>query len=212
METSIKKLKLEGAVVILLILGSGCGKPYGLGPLPPPVPTFTPTPTATITPGCQTTGLNTLTGGGMYTAFTGFILPTGTPTPTPTPSWSWTGAVPPHPGGITLIQTTADWNAFVASSYLPGSSLPIPFNPATQALVVMGSEGWCPNYFTVTSICNNGSQVTVQIDENQSCCPVLIYMPGVLQRTLFQAVIVEKFGLPVILNHIYHSWVGPLCL
>ena len=204
-----KNLKLAAAIAVLLGLGSGCVKPFGpLGPPPPPTPTAT--PTATITPGCQTSGFNTLSGSG--TLATGSILLVITPTLTPTPSWTWTGAVPPHPGGYTVIQTAADWSAFVASSYLPAATFPIPFNPATQAMIVIDTEGFCPNLFSVSTICNNGNQITVQLDEYQSCCPTVFILSGVLNTTAFKAVIVDNFGLPVVVNHTYFPWVGPLCV
>jgi len=204
------RFKLAGVVFILIALVAGCVKPIGLAPVPASAPTATPTFTPTLTPGCQTSGFTALTGGGTL----GSLTPGGIPTPTPiaTPTWAWTGALPPHPGGVFLLQTAADWNQFVAGSYTPGAVVPIPFNPATQALVVMGTEGQCPDNFNLTSVCNNGAQITIQVDEFAPCCPTVFVIPGIYNTTGFQAFVVDKFGLPVILNHLFHPWVGPLCV
>lgn len=202
-------LKATGLVAfsfLVLALAGGCKNPVlPLPPIPTPVPTMTPT----AVPTCQTTGFTTLSGSGALGQSIGAIL--GTPTPTPTPSWSWTGSVPPHPAGVFLIQTASDWTAFVASSYVPTASFPIPFNPATQALVVMATEGFCPNYFDVSSVCNTGGQLTVQVDEHASCCPVEIVIHGILATTAFSAVVVDTGGVPVTVRHTFYPWVGPLC-
>lgn len=176
-------------------------------PAPPPA-----TPTATITPGCQTSGLNIITGSGMLGGPIAIYL---TPQPTPTPAWSLMGSLPPHSAGTVLIQTASDWSNYVATSYDPTGSFPIPFNPATQAMVVVAiQEGnySCPDYYSISSVCNNGSQITVQVDDHQSCCGTVIVISGLLNATASQAVIINTFGLPVSINQTYYPYTGPMCM
>lgn len=178
-------------------------------PIPPFVPAPLATPTATVTPGCQTSGLDILTGSGTLGSPTTLSL---TPVPTATPSWSWSGSVPPHPAGVFLIQTAADWNNFVSASYVPGGSFPISFNPATQAMVVVATVGFCPDIYNISSVCNNGSQITVQVNDHQSCCPTYPVIQGIYNSSGFQALIINNFGLPVVINQTYFPWIGPLCV
>lgn len=188
----------------LLVASLACNQNLLLPP-PPPAPSVTPTPT--LTSGCQTSGLNILSG--SATLGTPYIISL-TPVPTTTPTWSWSGSLPPHPGGVTLIQTASDWANYVSNSYTPTGSFPIPFNPATQVLLVVSVEGFCPDTYNL-SVCNNGTQITVQVDNHQSCCPTYISIPGIFNTTGFQAVIVNTFGLPVVVHQTYYPWVGPLC-
>ncbi len=190
----------------LLMAPLACNQPISVppsAPAPPPA-----TPTATITPGCQTSGLNLLSGSGSLGAPIVYSL---TPVPTTTPTWSWSGILPPHPAGIALLQTAADWANYVSGSYTPTGSFPIPFNPTTQAMVVVGTGGYCSDSYNL-SVCNNGVQITVQVDDHQACCGTYPVIPGVYSITGFEAVIVDRLGLPVTVNQTFYPWTGPLCL
>lgn len=191
---------------LLLLAPLACNQPFSVPPSVPAPPLAT--PTATITPGCQSTGLNIVTGtgilGGLYSL-----------TPVATPTWTWTGNVPPHSTGVVLIQTASDWSNYVSTSYVPTGPFPIPFDPSTQAMVV-AAKTWgaysCPNFYNISSVCNNGTQITVQVDEQQSCCGTVMGYAGFLNSSVFQAVIINTFGLPVSINQTFYPYTGPTCM
>ncbi|HUO58569.1 MAG TPA: hypothetical protein VMV05_10385 [bacterium] len=203
----VKKVITKGFVLslplglYLMATLSGCTHGFHLPPTPL-LPTATPTFTATITPGCaNTSNLNILVnyggGGGGVTLVLTTPMPTPTPTSTPT---SWIASIPNHFGGNFLLQTAADWNNYLVTSDDPTSTLACPFNPTTQALVICTLWIPCNGSVTITSVCNNGSAITVNVDQYAGCCG---YPSGYFSCST-QALVVDKFGLPVNLNVIFH--------
>ena len=66
-----------------------------------------------------------------------------------------------------VLRTAADWANYVASSVSPSGSYPIPFDPATQMLVVIPSTSLnCCHASTIGQICVTASQITVYVTWN----------------------------------------------
>ena len=207
--------KAAKAFMLSLVLGlplvaslAGCGGGLHLPPFPLP-----PTPTPTLTPGCaNTTGLNILTAdvSNVFPISVTLIatpaIPTATPTATPS---SWIAALPSHTDGSYLLQTTADWNNYLATSNTPSSTLACPFNPATQALVICSLSVPCNGSVSITSVCNDGATLTVSVDRYAGCCG----FPSSIFGYNTQALIVDRNGMAVSLNYTYHPLVNPmLCI
>ena len=210
-----KKYFFAGLALFLGFEIFGCTRPFGPN-IPPPFVTPTSTPTLSPTPGSLSgtptpsskclvpPALNVLTGTGGSTCFPiQIILNLATPavTPVPTATPTWTGSLPPHAPGTFVLQTLADWNNYIATSYYPAASVAPPFTPGAQKLAVnayvsstMGTEG-------IIEVCDDGTYIHVVVEELPACYgnppAYSCSSPAV------EAVVVPNNGEPVVWDYVY---------
>jgi len=187
------------AIAGLLAIAVGCEHP-----ITAPKPPDQPTPTATATLGCLTSTQWTVlpTEWGInYPVITLPITPTGTVTPTATPT-PVTGVMPNNTTGNFVIRNQSDWDAYVAGSDQPTLVEPLPFDPNTQMLLVIGSaNAACSISSEFQQVCYGPSQVTVSGTTTAGCCGNPPAYP--LNRTGSLCIVVPKSALPVVWNITY---------
>ncbi len=187
------------AIVGLLALSIGCEHP-----ITSPKPVSQSTPTATATLGCLTsTQWTTLpTGGGLFPpGFQIQITPTGTASPTATAT-PITGVIPANTTGNFVIRNQADWNAYVATSTQPALVEPLPFNPNTQMLLVIGYAGaMCSQNSSFDQVCYGAGQITVSTTSTALCCGNPPAYP--FNQAYSLCIVVPRSDLPVVWNNTY---------
>ena len=101
-----------------------------------------------------------------------------------------------------MIRTQSDWDAYVAGSSSPGLNEALPFDPATQMLLVIGNAEYpCSYTSSIQQVCYTIDQVEVHTQTQSLCCGNPPAFPG-LTATSF-GIIVPKSVLPVVWSNTY---------
>jgi hypothetical protein len=183
------------AIMGLLALSVGCEHP-----ITAPKPASQPTPTATATLGCITSTQWTVLSDIAPDPY-GVVVLAGTQTPQPSPT-PFTGVVPTNLTSNFVIRNQADWVAYVAASDMPGLVEPLPFNPNTQMLLVIGYAGaMCSLTSSFNQVCYGTDQVTVYTTSTALCCGNPPAYP--FNRGYSLCIVVPRSDLPVVWNNTY---------
>ncbi len=102
-----------------------------------------------------------------------------------------------------IIRTAADWADYVATSFYPTGSYPIPFDPNTQMLIVLSSTSLnCCHAQNIQQICVTGTQITVYVQWNGGGSVCVDNVTTFVSGGGSLAAVLSKSSLPVV-------WVNP---